>query len=209
MVLRVLLASMLMGLTTSIAFAGILLEPYLGKSLNGKGDTEYELLGLKFPYKHSYDSITYGGRVGADIQKVQFGVDYSMQNFSLESEYSGAKGKDKVAKTQTGVFLGYGPQPWLRIWGLYIFESEVEGKDPLNAAASVQFVYDQIKFSKGGGYGIGVGLMPNQYISINIEYRAIEYDEETIRGLTVTNMTNKFDLSELLVSVSLPFIVLK
>lgn len=179
------------------ARAGILIEPYLGFSLAGSGDTT---LGTA-KYDHSYSTPTIGGRLGYGMLGFMGGIDYSMQSFDLESEVGSTTYKDGVSKSQLGIFVGYNLPILLRVWGTYYLSSKVEGDD---ANTTGQFIDSRYEYSDGGGYALGAGFTGLPFVSINLEYRTLEYDKAELSGANVTSYNEKMDLSEILLSVSLP-----
>lgn len=179
------------------AKAGILIEPYLGFSLAGSGDTTFGTS----KYDHSYSTPTIGGRLGYSMLGFMGGIDYSMQSFDLESEVGSTTFKDGVSKNQLGIFVGYNLPILLRVWGTYYLSSKVEGDDANTAS---NFIDSRYEFSDGGGYALGAGFTGLPFVSVNLEYRTIEYDKAELSGANITNYNEKMDLSEILLSVSLP-----
>lgn len=177
--------------------AGIHIEPYLGYSLAGSGDVT---VGTS-KYDLSYASPTIGGRLGYGMLGFMAGIDYSMQTFDLKSEIGSTEYKDGVKKSQLGIFVGYELPVLIRVWGTYFLSSKVEGDD---APATNQVFDSNDEFSDGGGYALGVGFTGFPFISVNLEYRTLEYDKYEASGATVVNYNEKADLSEILLSVSLP-----
>lgn len=177
--------------------AGIHVEPYLGYSLAGSGDSTFGTT----KYDHSYATPTIGGRLGYNMLGLMAGVDYSMQTFGLESEVGSTTFDDDVSKSQLGIFVGYELPILLRVWGTYFLSSKIEGDDSQTAGTLIDSRYE---FSDGGGYALGAGFTGLPFVSINLEYRTLEYDKGEISGATITNYNEKLDLSEILLSVSLP-----
>jgi hypothetical protein len=177
--------------------AGILIEPYLGFSLAGTGDTT---IGTN-KYDHSYSSPTIGGRLGYGMLGFMAGLDYSMQTFDLESEIGSTTYKDGVKKNQLGIFVGYNLPILVRVWGTYYLSGNLDGDDP---SASNTLLDSRYEFSDGGGYALGAGFTGLPFVSINLEYRNLEYDKAEFSGATLSTYNEKLNLSEILLSVSLP-----
>ncbi len=177
--------------------AGILIEPYLGFSFAGTGDTT---IGTN-KYDHSYSSPTIGGRLGYGMLGFMAGLDYSMQTFDLESEIGSTTYKDGVKKNQLGIFVGYNLPILLRVWGTYYLSGNVDGDDP---SASNTLLDSRYEFSDGGGFALGAGFTGLPFVSINLEYRNLEYDKLEFNGATLGTYNEKLNLSEILLSVSLP-----
>lgn len=177
--------------------AGIHIEPYIGYSLAGSGDSTYGTT----KYDHSYSSPTIGGRLGYGMLGFMAGLDYSMQSFDLKSEVGSTEYKDGVSKSQLGIFVGYNLPLLIRVWGTYFLSSKLEGDDAVKAN---QLIDNRDEYSDGGGYALGVGFTGLPFVSINLEYRTLEYDKYELSGASVANYNEKLDLSEILLSVSLP-----
>lgn len=181
---------------TNSAFAGFLIEPYLGYSLNGKGDVS----ALSTNYSSEYSSLTYGGRIGYSYLGLMAGIDYSLQNPELESSASGTTYKDEIKKNQLGLFVGYKFPIMLRAWATYFLNAEFKGTQ----SSGTHFIENIDKFEDGSGYALGVGYTGLPFLSINLEYRAIEYDKWKSDGADVTSVTEKMNLNEILLSLSVP-----
>ncbi|MCF8058531.1 MAG: hypothetical protein K9K67_04490 [Bacteriovoracaceae bacterium] len=177
--------------------AGVLIEPYLGFSLAGSGDTTF---GTN-KYEHSYSSPTIGGRLGYGMLGFMGGIDYSMQTFDLESERGSTTNKDGVKKSQLGIFVGYNLPILLRVWGTYFLSSSLEGDDPQTASNLIDSRYE---YSSGSGYALGAGFTGLPFVSVNLEYRTLEYDKLEVSGTALSTYNEKTDLSEIMLSVSLP-----
>lgn len=181
--------------------AGVLIEPYLGYSLNGDGDMN--ITGNSF--ESSYSSPTIGGRLGYSILGLMFGLDYSTQSFDLENKLASINTtfEDSVKKSQLGVFVGYDLPVLLRVWGTYFISGDLSGQDP---NSSSNFIDNRYEFTDGSGYALGAGFTGLPFVSVNLEYRTMEYDTFEFDGIDVTSssMREKLNLSEILLSVSLP-----
>lgn len=201
---------LVMLLSTSSVFAGLLIEPYVGYMASSG---EYE-----FPYtngsKSTWDSTTsaavIGGRLGYKAPLGLFlALDYSMySSHKIKLERTGStpftynsQNYDsldfKASSTNIGLTAGIGI-PFVRAWATYFVSSTIK----VDEEPSPDFMQSGTEFS-GNGFGLGVGLGFIPFISLNLEYRALSYDEET-PGSSSYNYKVKPDSSELLVSVSLP-----
>ena len=183
--------------------AGFLIEPYLGYSLGGSGDFKRNNIN----YDLSYSSPTLGGRVGYQFLGLMGGLDYSTQTFDMESDYTDSgninrTAKDGVKKSQLGLFVGYDLPILLRVWFTYYLSSKIEGDDGNDG--STQAITSQDTFEDGGGQAIGVGFKGFPLISLNIEYRMLEYDKYTESRTSDPSYDDKLDAKEILFSVSLP-----
>ncbi|OFZ26679.1 MAG: hypothetical protein A2381_16940 [Bdellovibrionales bacterium RIFOXYB1_FULL_37_110] len=181
--------------------AGILLEPYLGYALLGDGEVTVS----NTKYENEYSTPTFGGRLGLQHLGFMMGVDYSIQNFEMESKTGSTTYEDDVKKKQLGIFVGYNFPVMFRIWGTYFLSSSFEGDDTV-AATNRYDANDEL--TDGSGFALGIGYRPISYVSLNLEYRKFEYDTWEQGGVEATNITKDQKLSEILLSVSLPFNVL-
>jgi len=169
---------------TPQAKASLLLEPYLGYALNGKGINSGST-------DISYDTVTYGARVGySSIIGLMFGIDYSLQSPEIDFEQpNGTIDSDKRDKSQLGVFVGYELPLLFRGWATYYVASKLEHSDGDKET--------------GNGYAVGVGFTGLPFLSLNLEYRSCEYDEIE-RASNGDKEAIDRGLKEILLSVSLP-----
>ena len=170
---------------TEQAQAGVLVEPYLGFSIAGDGESTISTVNYDF----SYSSVTYGGRLGYSFLGLMGGLDYSMQSFKADVDAGGTETKKDVDKSQLGLFVGYDFPILLRAWATYFLSAKADFTD--------------YEFKSGGGYALGVGFTGLPFVSINLEYRDLEYDK--FEWATTHTYDKKASLSEILLSVSAPF----
>ena len=183
------------------ASASILIEPYLGYAFLGNGEVSVS----NTKYDNDYAGPTFGGRLGFQQLGFMIGADYSMQSFEMESTAGSTTYNDDVKKKQLGIFVGYNFPIMLRVWGTYFISGSFEGDDAISANNR----YDSNdKLTDGNGYALGIGYRPMPLVSINLEYRKFEYDTWEEGGVEATNITKDQSLSEMLLSVSLPFNIL-
>jgi len=161
-------------LLSTNAFAGVLLEPYIGYNIGGtdqSGQVDSDLKGEG-----------YGLRLGWKLPFVFVALDYSMSN--ITSEKSGQADEDGDLKN-FGVVVG-ASLPMVRVWAGYNF-SAVEDLDTTG------------KYT-GNGMKAGIGFkIPVLPISINAEYIISKYDE-----LSDVALTNDVDSKMLFLSLSAP-----
>jgi len=192
-----LLLSILFSLLLTSAQASFLIEPYLGFSIAGDGDTQ--VAGAN--YDLSYSSPTIGARAGYQMLGFMAGIDYSMQTFDLESKSGNTTRKDGFKKNQLGVFVGYELPILLRAWATYYLSAGLDGDD---APATGQNFSSNDEFSGGSGYALGVGFTGLPFVSINLEYRQLSYDKFERSTNSLVGYGEDADLSEVMLSVSLP-----
>lgn len=186
--------------------AGILIEPYLGYSFAGSGDMSLTDTsnGQTTQYDQDFSTVTYGGRLGYQTFGLMLGIDYSMQSFDMTSTVGSIEVEDGVERSQLGIFVGYELPILLRAWATYYVNATMDGTD---APSSGNQIYSNTsEFKDGKGYALGVGFTGLPFISINLEYRTMEYDTYAVSNIELTDAvySDKLDLSEILLSVSLP-----
>jgi hypothetical protein len=175
------------------ANAGFLVEPYLGYKM-GSGDRS-----TNPTTDIDYSSPTFGARLGYQFLGLMAGVDYSLASFDLTQEQSGSSDTVNSMKQSTfGLFVGYDFPILLRAWGAMYFDSNLEDDDSRNSNLGDEF--------GGDGYGLGVGFTGLPFVSINLEYRSLSYDDFTDASNSANDGTlaNPYDVSEIILSVSLP-----
>jgi hypothetical protein len=189
---------------TGSVHAGILIEPYLGYVLKGSGEQAGNPV---TEYSHSGPAM--GARLGYQMLGLMGGLDYSMRTeFELEEELPGSyfwndtgssKRKSKYKSKNMGIFVGYDFPILLRAWVSYYFNTSWE-------VSTADTVYDVGDEMSGGGYGLGIGYTMLPLVSLNLEFRAFEFDKYK-DGPTGTENTysNKPKMAEIMFSVSVPF----
>ncbi len=166
------------------AHSGVLVEPYLGYQF-GSGDRNNN--------DYSYNSPQLGGRFGYQFLGFMGGLDYSMSSFDLETTntVTNATSKTDYSQNQLGLFAGYNLPIMLRAWATYFISAKLED----DIAPITEY--------SGGGYALGVGFTGLPFISLNVEYRSMSYDEQETSGVT-SAVSPSLDFSEVFFSVSLP-----
>lgn len=179
-------------LAASNAQAGFLIEPYLGFSL-GSGED-----GNTLKTEYDQNSTFLGARLGYQTLGLMFGLDYTKgteSEFEIKSTTSTVK--QDADQSTLGFFVGYNLPVMLRAWAAYYVSSNIE----LQSGASVGDEY------KGNGYGLGLGFTGLPFVSLNLEYRMMTFDElkDNSTGVTSTlSGTNEIDYNQVMLSVSLP-----
>ncbi|AYF46011.1 MULTISPECIES: outer membrane beta-barrel protein [unclassified Halobacteriovorax] len=121
------------------------------------------------------DGINIGGRLGYSLPMlVSFGLDYNMGTYDANG--------DDADVSNMGLFVAVDLPILARAYASYYLNSELE---------SGAFEYE------GSGMALGVGLTMLPFVSINFEYRKINYDD--LNGSTVD-----LDSDEILLGVSVP-----
>lgn len=159
------------------ASAGFLVEPYLGYRV---GDLESTPNG-SIAYDTSGHSI--GARLGGTFTMFMAGIDYSMGSLSADQTKGGSTDVD-LDTTQLGIFAGIELPVLLRAWATYYVSANFE-----NSSNSNEW--------KGDGIGLGVGFTGLPFVSLNLEYKKMSYDE-------APTGRSGYDGSEIQFGVSLP-----
>lgn len=179
-------------LSASSAQAGFLIEPYLGYSI-GSGENSASV-------KTEYDqnSPFLGARLGYQTLGLMFGIDYTMGSESdFETKSGTTTFKQDADQSTFGLFVGYNLPVMLRAWAAYYMSTSIE----IQSGASIGDEYN------GSGYGLGVGFTGLPFVSLNLEYRMMTFDEfkDNSSGLKSTLSGNsEIDYNQVMLSVSLP-----
>jgi hypothetical protein len=132
-------------------------------------------VGYSFPYKmelKDYQDLEYRGglldaRAGISILRVLLlGGEFTYVTGNFKYSYSNSEEKVKAPRMDYGVFLGLDLPVNLRFWVSYL-KSEINFEDGVSS---------QIQ---GQGKGLGLGWTVLPFISINGEYRKMEYDQSS------------------------------
>lgn len=153
------------------AHASFLVEPILGYNL---GSFENGLGEDK-----SFTGVGIGGRLGVEFLGVQAALDGNFSTIDIDD-------MDEADLREFGFFAGYDFPILLRAWMGFIFSSSLE----LGTA----------DFS-GSGTKFGLGISPLPLLSLNLEYKMMNFDEFEING--VTSEVDR-DMDVIFLSVSVP-----
>ncbi len=193
--------------------AALLVEPLVGLSLNGGGDSKIKVdNGNTTNWENDYSALGYGLRLGYEsILGIMVGAEYSAQlshGMKVKNKASGTFTYDGVetneyefdASTRNiGIFVGYSFPILLRVWGTFFFDSTLS----VEADATPRAVDANGNEYDGSGRSFGVGYTGLPFISVNLEYRTFEWDEKRPRANS--NYTADHEASEIFLSVSAPF----
>lgn len=188
---KLLLALVCLGMLPS-AFAGFFVEPYVGYGL---GDGERQTSAGATIADEEWSGPLFGARVGGSTMMLNYGVDYSRRlEFDHESKTNGVTTKNKMDGSYLGAFLGVDFPVLVRAWASYYFDVSMEDQDGTNKGNEVS----------GNGYALGVGFTGLPFVSLNLEYRMLDFDE--IKDVTTGQTTTPADYTakELIFSVSVP-----
>lgn len=160
---------------TSIAHAGLLLDPYVGF---GSGTIKLTSDASSLESDDSESMSTVGARVGLSVPLFSAGIDYEMMTIS------------DLSLTNTALFVGVN-LPLIRAWAEYIVSSKYDDSDDNNS--------DEVDFQSG--YGLGIGFTGLPFVSINLDIKALTYQREVLGvdvdyaiGTTVLSISLPLDL---------------
>lgn len=160
------------------ANASLLIEPHLGYIVSGKTTFQNN--------EWKYTGPQYGARLGVQYLGVMGGLAYTHSSYDLK--VGGAK--EKTKQDEIGLFVGYNAPILLRAWVGYF--------------PSAKAKLDSGSEFKGNTTELGLGFTALPFVSINLSYRMLSFDEVTASGLTGT-LNPEYDPKEIVLGVSLPF----
>jgi hypothetical protein len=153
------------------AKAGFYIDPALGMHItDAEVGTTDDLSGMGF-----------GTKVGWKTLGLSFGVDY--QTVNLESDSSNFE----VDTTEIGLFLGYDLPILFRFWVSYA------------VSLSGDIANTTTDYDSGSGTKIGIGYTGLPLLSINLEIKSYNFDENSA-GATIDQ-----DYNATFLSISFPF----
>jgi hypothetical protein len=177
-------------LFTTLASAGILIEPQLGYVLSSKYSGTFNLSGpatgtATLDYKST--GLEYGGRLGYQFLGVMGGLNYG----KTSSKSKDTTGSYDYKGTNVGVFIGYSAPILVRAWYAYNFSSKAE----VSSATPASF--------KGSSSELGLGFTGIPFLSVNLIYRM--YSFTTYATSTLSYTASGFNPKELELAFSAPF----
>ena len=140
---------LVMALVASVsmsAFAGFMVEPYVG---TGQYATTFDLASLEDSEESGESYKTVGGRLGYSFLLVSGGLDYELMS---------ADG-DNI--TNTSLFVGVDLPILFRFYGKYVFSSDYDN--------------DDIDLDFASGTVLGVGFTGLPFVVINLEVTNLNY----------------------------------
>ncbi len=181
------ITGLLMGvlLMTQTASASLLVEPHIAYNLSASGDGTPTVL----KYDYSYNGVQYGARLGYQQLGFMTGLDYTRSSFDLKEETGGVSIKNSVDRNEWGIFVGYDFPILVRAWGTYYFSNKTEKPNG--------------DIFSGNTKELGVGFTGLPFLSINVMYRMVTF-EEYKSGSTTTNYKKDININEFVLGVSLP-----
>ena len=190
---KILMAWLVLFALSSTANAGFLFEPYVGYNTDLKGEwEEWENTPEK---KFSWNTYQVGGRLGWIFKWIGIGVEFDWMQPKVKWE--DIDDEQKISMSDIGAFLGLylGRRGQWIIRGKYLFVSTAKS-DFNPAGASVPATWEY----KGSGWGVGFGYRFFNWLALNLDWTQKTYDE-----LSGDKNVPKWNVGDLLVSISLPF----
>lgn len=175
-------------LTAITAQASLLIEPHLGYIL----PTEETYGGEK----NEYNGPQFGARIGYQTLGFMAGLDYTRSSYTLDVTDEGVKTSFDKTRNNLGAFVGYNFPILLRAWIGYDF-SVKESQDGNQSGAT------DGDYMKGNATVLGVGFTGLPFLSINLTYRMLKYDEYK-DGAETGAINPNFEPKEIALEVSLP-----
>lgn len=201
-------------LSVNSVHAEFLVEPYVG-FLRGEGEKTVAFNDGSGSLKmdSEYFGPSYGARLGYETMGLIVGLDYSSSSYEVEAKArtsnatwnSNTIGTEKydVDDAYLGIFVSYQAPVLFRLWGTYFLAVERKLTSDSNGTG----IFKRNDKMEGTGFAIGIGYTAMPFVSINLEYRTIDFEQNT-GGVDTTSPTGrKYDStdSQMLLSVSLPF----
>ncbi len=153
--------------------ASFLVEPILGYNIGNFESFTGE--------DQSAKGIGIGGRLGFEYLGLQGALDGSFSTLDIDDNID-----DDGELREFGLFIGYDFPILFRVWAGYMFSANME-------RGNTDF--------RGSGTKVGVGFSPLPLLSLNLEYKMINFDELEFGGVTTSADR---DLNTLFFSVSVP-----
>ncbi|AUN98112.1 hypothetical protein DOM21_10705 [Bacteriovorax stolpii] len=170
-------------LSAQTASASLLIEPHIGYNLSGSGDAG----GVEY----DYNGPQLGARIGWQNLGLMLGLDYTRSSYEQEAKNSAGTVKTDMTRNEIGVFAGYNFPILLRAWGAYYFSNTTKSDNSINTK------------HKGNTKELGVGFTGLPFLSLNLMYRMVNFDEyESSAGSGSLNPER--DFKEIVLGVSLP-----
>ncbi len=186
-----------------VAFAGVLIEPYVGYSLAGKmEDTSGGIT-----QKWDYSGLNLGGRLGAQYLGLMGGLAYDHGSYTttykapssvidlLNSFDAGLDTKWSV--NSYGAFVGYNFPILLRVWGTYFINSDWKATESKGG----RLKDDKMKAS---AYELGLGYTALPFLSLNVQYRVTNFDKIEYSNGDSTDKYKDKSAKSFILGVSLP-----
>lgn len=165
--MKKILVAMMIMIAGFQANAGIMIEPYIGYNLAGEFNND------------DTSGVNIGGRLGYSLPMlVSLGIDYNMGEYTHD-----VSGTDvDVDHSKFGLFVAVDLPILLRAWATYYLNAKAE---------------QGANEYEGSGFGLGVGFTMLPFVSLNLEYRSVNYDD-------FNGATADIDGTEILLSASIP-----
>lgn len=166
------------------AYSGIELEPYVGYEFS---DSDDDVNG-----NSSFTQLDLGARVGFSILMFSAGVDY--MNGTGDGEFDDSTVEYDTTASELGAYFKFTFPILIQTYATYILDAELEQDYSSGSSFTLN----------GSGYKVGVGFTGLPFIAINLEYKAINYDEFE-SGSTTADIDADYSTYGVFVSLPLTF----
>lgn len=178
-------------LTSISANASFLIEPHLGYNIHSSttwGNATVD-----------YNGAQYGARLGLQTLGLMGGFEYNHASYEKEVTASGTTSKADFGRNEMGLFVGYKFPILLRAWLGYNFSA----KETQSTGGDIN------DYLKGSSTEIGIGYTGLPFLSLNLSYKMLSYDEFYNAGNgTTSTLSTKFEPKEIVIGISAPFTLL-
>lgn len=180
-------------LSSMNANASLLIEPHLGYNVYSSTSMGTDTI--------DYNGAQYGARLGLQSLGFMGGLDYTHSSYTATTKpASGTSDKDERKRDELGVFVGYKFPVLVRAWIGYNFLAK-ESQTALGPTSG-NVVGD---YYKGHSTEIGVGFTGIPFLSLNLSYKMLSYDQHFDPKKGATSALNpKFEPKEIILGISIP-----
>ena len=185
---------------STYSYAGAWIEPLIGYKAS-YGEVTFSNYGsASGDYKFTHTGPQYGLKLGYEFP-IAFvaGIDYRMSSGARKQRLGPTTIFNTVDVDQTSLagFITFTTLPLLNFWAHYFFNVETEETSGNSIGSK----------ASGNGIGFGAGFTGLPFVSLNVEYNMLTFNETVLNGVTLslpTNIQSEIDVYELVFSVSLP-----
>ena len=170
-----------LALMVNTASADLLIEPHIAYNVSGSGDGYVG----NITHDYKYNGAQLGARLGFQTLGFMTGLDYTRSSYDMEDTSASTTITRPHDKNELGLFIGYNFPILLRAWGTYYFTNTSKN--------------DNDEKYSGNTKELGVGFTALPFLSINLMYRMIKFDE-----INSKSFNGDIDINEIAIGVSLP-----
>ena len=178
---------------SSVGHAGLLIEPHIGYNITGSTSSKsLTVSNATGTYSDSYHGPQYGARLGYQYLGLMGGFSYNHASYTLKKVNNATATSVDSKRNDMGVFVGFNAPILFRAWLGYSFS--------VKETKTTSGDYD-----KGSATELGLGFTGLPFLSINLEYKMIDYKtfHNDSAGTDSTYSPNR-KTNEVVLSVSAP-----